>query len=115
RQLPVDDVRAPDAVPRSRQLPLRLVSPVRAAQPEPHRRSRPRRLARAAATGLRRAEAARAGPRDPALPGEAAVLRGGSLRRLRRGLGRSPPELRPERRLSLWGEGQRPAVTPAGH
>ena len=80
---------------------LRPVLPGRAEEPEPHQRPRGGRHARPPAPDLRRGQAPRDHLRDPALPGQAAVLRADPVRRIRRGLGRRPQELRPQPRLRL--------------
>ena len=75
RQVRVDGVRAPDPVPRARQLPLRPVLPRGDEESRPHQRPGARRLAGAPAAHPRRGQAARGDPRHPAPHRHPAVLR----------------------------------------
>ena len=75
--------------------------PERAQEPEPHQRPGGGRHARPPAAHVRSRQAARAHLRDPALPGQAAVLRRDAVRRVHRGVGRRAEELRAQHRLRL--------------
>ena len=101
REVRLGGPRAPDALPRARQLPLRPVLPGRDEEPEPHQRPGRRGPPRPPAADARRGQAPRGRPRDPAPPRQAAVLRAAPLRHGDRRLGGRAQELRAEPRLRL--------------
>src|SRR5262249_25248094 len=101
REVRLDDLRPPDAVPRSRQLPVRHALPGGGEEPEPRRRPDRDGHAHPPAPDLRRGQASRGHPRAAALSGKAAILRPSAVGRLHRGLGRRAEELRAESRLRL--------------